>query len=264
MSDETSGASDVYDPPAEVADRIRSLAVPTLLVFDCDGVLAPLVDHADDSVLSDGVRDALVELSRDDRRGTLQPAILSGRSLEGLAQFDFPAGVAVVGSYGNERRGSDDVTLNPDEVERLERIDVAVIDALETAGDGAWIERKPASVVLHVREADDRSGVAALEQLADAADSVPGAVVHHGADVVELMARASDKGTAIERLRSVERPAAVVYLGDDIPDEDAFAVLGEGDLSVKVGPGETVALLRLDGPDAVVELLAELAQNNEV
>ena len=252
------------DPPAAVAERIGALEAPVLLVLDCDGVLAPLVAHADDSVLSPGVRAALVELSREERRATLQPVILSGRSLDGLAQFDFPPGVVVVGSYGNERRGDDGVHLDPDETGRLERIDVAAVAACDAAGEGAWIERKPASVVLHVREADDERGAAALDDLTAAAGEIPGAVVHHGAEVVELMARASDKGAAIDRLRSAERPASVVYLGDDIPDEDAFAVLGDGDLSVKVGSGETVAGVRLEGPEAVVELLEQLVQNSDV
>ena len=44
---------------------------------------------------------------------------------------------------------------------------VAAIVAADRAGAGAWVERKPSSVVLHVRQADDTSGAAALLELAD-------------------------------------------------------------------------------------------------
>jgi trehalose 6-phosphate phosphatase len=46
-----------------------------------------------------------------------------------------------------------------------------------------------------------------------------------------------------------------LYVGDDVTDESAFEVLGERDVSVKVGPGETHAAYRLDGPEDVRELL---------
>ena len=52
-------------------------------------------------------------------------------------------------------------------------------------------------------------------------------------------------------------PGAVLYLGDDVTDERAFAALdpASDDLTVKVGDGETVAAQRVPGPEAVVELL---------
>ena len=52
---------------------------------------------------------------------------------------------------------------------------------------------------------------------------------------------------------------ATVYLGDDVTDEHAFAVLGEGDLGIKVGAGETAASARVDDATAVPEILATLA-----
>jgi trehalose-phosphatase len=50
-----------------------------------------------------------------------------------------------------------------------------------------------------------------------------------------------------------------VFLGDDVTDEEAFAMMGEDDISVRVGDGATVARYRLGGPDDVVSLLERLA-----
>lgn len=261
------GESGQFDSPKAVAAQIAALESPVLLVFDCDGVLAPLVDHADDSRLLDGVGDLLHHLastSLDPARSggesdSLGVAVLSGRSLDGLAQFDFSPAVIVVGSYGGERRDATSTPLDDVERSRLKALVAATDQACGVAGDGAWVEYKPTSVVLHVRTADPADAKRALESLASAQVEVDGSTAHQGSNVLELMARPTDKGSALQRLRSDEKANAVVYLGDDIPDEDAFAVLGVGDLSIKVAAGTTQADRRLADPDAVRELLEHLA-----
>ena len=54
---------------------------------------------------------------------------------------------------------------------------------------------------------------------------------------------------------------AVLFAGDDVTDEDAFAALSpaDGDVTVKVGDGETAAGLRVGSPAEVAELLHALA-----
>ena len=242
------------DDPDQLAAIIAELPAPLLLVFDCDGVLAPLVDHADDSVLTPGVAERLVSLA------TLRPddvgvAVLSGRSLDGLAQFAFDESIIVVGSYGGERRDRDPRPRDDHESELLRRLDDEATRACELAGPGAWVERKPASVVLHVRQADGDTGAKALADLAERQRSITGSQAHAGSAVLELMARPSNKGLALRQLCDDEAPTSTVYLGDDIPDEDAFSVLDAGDIGIKIGPGDTRASHRLQDPTAVSVLL---------
>lgn len=241
--------------PAKLAAEIAALKHPLLLVFDCDGVLAPLVDHADDSTLLPGVGEHLAELSSADH---VVVAILSGRSLDGLAQFDFADGVEVAGSYGGERRGASPPTLTDIELRRLAQLDAIVSDAAEIAGPGAWVERKPTSVVIHVREADPELGRQAIDLARNRQRELSGHECHEGSNVLELMARPSDKGRGLDELREEFEASATVYFGDDVPDEDAFAQLGDGDVSVKVGSGPTIAMRRVADAAAVAELLDEL------
>jgi trehalose 6-phosphate synthase/phosphatase len=49
-----------------------------------------------------------------------------------------------------------------------------------------------------------------------------------------------------------------VAIGDDRTDEDLFAALPEGGVGIHVGPGPSVAELRLRDPEACRALLAGL------
>lgn len=240
-----------------VVRAITGLMRPLLLVFDCDGVLAPLTDHADDSVLQAHVGDHLTRLSL---ASDVTVAILSGRSLEGLAQFDFGDSIVVAGSYGGERRGVPIQALSTDERSLLDALDDIAVEAVEAAGAGAWVERKPTSVVIHVREADHGLGAAAIEAAWTRQGALHGHECHEGSEVLEFMARPTDKGRGLSALRAEFAPGGTVYVGDDVPDEDAFAVLGDDDVSIKVGSNSTIATHRLTDAVEVAELLRRLAK----
>lgn len=252
-------AADTGDPacddPAELAALIAQLDRPLLLAFDCDGVLAPLTDHADSSTLTDGVGDDLAWLARVDG---ITVAVLSGRSLDGLAQFAFDPSIKVWGSYGAEQRGVAQPELTAEESDRLRALDALLTEAARRAGDGAWVERKPTSVVVHVREADAKLSDAALAWARDEQTRLVGHAVHEGSNVLELMARPADKGSGLDALRDEFDAASSVYVGDDVPDEDAFSRLGANDVAIKIGPGQTRAFHRLADPAAMRSMIAAL------
>lgn len=246
----------------ELAAHLDALPPTRLIVFDCDGVLAPIVAHADDAVLSPGVHDSLAALA--DTEGT-SVAVVSGRSLAGLAQFDLPATLDVLGSYGAERRGHDAAPLSDERASLLASLTELTETAAGDAGDGAWVERKPSSVVLHVREADaDRGGVA-LRRVRDAAERLHGVFVHEGKSVVELAVHRNDKGGAIHTLAAEQSPASIVYFGDDEPDEPAFEAVNRmpiDSVSVRVGPRDgTAATHILHDASEIPPLLAALTSS---
>ncbi|MEP6299699.1 MAG: trehalose-phosphatase, partial [Ilumatobacter sp.] len=141
----------------------------------------------------------------------------------------------------------------------LAELDSIAVEAVGAAGPGAWVERKPTSVVIHVREAEPALGAAAIAAARTRQARLHGHECHEGSNVLELMARPADKGRGLTALRSEFRPVATVYVGDDVPDEDAFAVLDVGDVSIKVGAGSTVATHRLPDAGAVADALRRLA-----
>jgi trehalose 6-phosphate phosphatase len=111
---------------------------------------------------------------------------------------------------------------------------------------------------VHVRQVTDRLAAVDLLAQADAAAD-PSLTKKPGKEVLELAVTDADKGTALLRLRDDLGAVATVYLGDDRTDEDAFRALGAGDVTVKVGEGETSARYRIADPATVVVLLEALA-----
>jgi trehalose-phosphatase len=253
-ADEAAGVTR-YDDPAELAGLVASAPRPLLIGLDVDGVLAPLVDHAHDAILLGGTLEAVSAAAQLEG---VHVVVASGRSLEGLAQFGFGPDVIVIGSHGMESRGQPMEGLTDTEMARLARLDELTVAAVERAGTGAWIERKPASVVLHVRQADRALGRAALDLLRSDAEQVDGASAKAGSNVLELFTRHADKGTALVALGAGLGAATTVFVGDDITDEDAFACLGAGDLAIKVGDSDTIATHRLRDPAAVLSWLLAL------
>jgi len=240
--------------PAELADVLRPVLDRALVAFDVDGVLAPIVEHADDAGLSDGVHDALARLAE-----RTEVAIVSGRSLGDLERlFAFPAAVHVIGSHGLEIRGDDRVVLDDDEQATFDQLELLGRKTVEAAGDGAWLEYKPASVVVHTRRADAAASAPAIEAVTRLAGMVDGAQVKPGHHVLELLARSASKGEALLALAERCRRSPIAFFGDDVTDEDAFVMMSADDVSIRVGDGDSVARYRITGPGAVVELLDRL------
>jgi trehalose-phosphatase len=240
--------------PTELAELLRPVLPSALVGFDVDGVLAPIVEHADDARLLDGTNERLTGLA-----ARTEVAIVSGRSLDSLERlFGFPTGLHVVGSHGLELRDAPAMELDDAERATFEQLEILGTRAVNAAGDGAWLEYKPASVVLHTRSADAAPAAAAVDALTNLARNVSGAQVKEGHEVVELLARSASKGEALVALADRLGRSPLVFLGDDVTDEDAFALMTDGDVSVRVGPGDTAARYRLADPDAVAAFVDAL------
>jgi trehalose-phosphatase len=163
--------------------------------------------------------------------------------------------VIIIGSHGWERRwpGESGQTLeiDPSINAALENAFSRAVDAGsgELSGKGeveSRVEKKRASVAVHVRglEPEDARRWLSLvraEWASILSDELELLEFNGG---IEVRARARDKGEALKEL--LERlPGAdlVVYIGDDITDEDVFKKLPDFGIGIKVGEeiGETEA-----------------------
>ena len=224
---------------------------PLMLASDYDGVLAPLVGDPSAAVPEPGVAAVLARLAA---LPGVTVAVVSGRGVEDLQTTSGLSGpFRWIGSHGAEFDGPLPSALAARRDALAEQLRPMVAGV-----PGARLEVKPAAVAVHVRQVSDRAAAAALLARVDAATD-PSLTKKPGKEVLELAVTDADKGSALRRLRAELGPAAVMYLGDDVTDEDAFRTLADGDLGVKIGDGETAATLRIPDPAAAVALLRRLA-----
>jgi trehalose-phosphatase len=240
------------------------LARPRVLVaLDFDGVIAPLVEHREAARPLTGSMTAVRRLARFDG---IDVALVSGRALDSLRRTSGVSdedALSLVGSHGAEaalRHALGDALaaepMTPATNDLLARVVAALHDiAAADPGGGLEVEVKPTGAVLHTRRAPAELAQQATERALAGPATWPGIHVTQGKAVVELAVIQTSKGTALQRIRTAAEVDGVLYVGDDVTDESAFAVLGPDDVSVKVGPGETHAAYRLDGPEDVRDLL---------
>lgn len=247
--------------PEGLAAAVRSFAArPHVLVAtDFDGTLAPLVTDPLTARAAEGGMEAL-------RAAAALPgvtvALVSGRDMDTLALLsgvgsDEP--LVLVGSHGAHSSldvDTGDPLLSLAQEALLGRV-TAEAQAIVARHPGARIEHKPASVSVHTRGIDPTTAAAALEEAAAVPSRHDGVHVMPGKQVVELAVLATDKGTALVHLARVRGAEATLYFGDDVTDERAFEALDPdaGDVTVKVGAGDTAAAFRVEDVTDVVATL---------
>ncbi|MBK5265824.1 MAG: trehalose-phosphatase [Acidimicrobiia bacterium] len=230
----------------ELVDAFRRVAgVPRLLVAcDYDGTLSPIVDDPSTAIPHAPAVVALVELAELKDVGA---AIVSGRSLRTLATFvKTPPSVVLIGDHGAWPSVVDS------EAGQMVAAISEALSAVAADFDGAVVEPKSLGAAFHYRHVSDKDQASAA---ARAVATRFGARVIEGKQVVELVLGEGDKGAAIRRLQLRESYDCIVFFGDDVTDEDVFAVLGDDDVGVKVGDGPTLARYRVADPVEVAQSL---------
>ncbi|WP_293954745.1 trehalose-phosphatase [uncultured Corynebacterium sp.] len=228
-----------------------------LVVSDFDGTIAGFSKDPYQVPIHQKSLKAIKDLSR---MANTDVVILSGRHLEGLAQvLDLGSyDITTVGSHGSED-SSRPRTLTPKEEAELDRIHTElerVIDRVE----GAYVEVKPFHRVLHYIRVSDPDLIKGIE--ARAVDIDTGDLqVTHGKNIIEYSVSKTTKGTWLREYLHRHEPTGVIFIGDDTTDEHGFEVMVEDPnaLSIKVGPGDTAAKMRVRDVDDVGTLLEELA-----
>ncbi|MGV1007975.1 MAG: trehalose-phosphatase [Dermatophilaceae bacterium] len=256
MSEADQDGPALPSPQGAALDRLADAAV-LLVAVDFDGVLSEIVpDRSAARPLPASVR-ALKRLSS--AAGTTV-ALVSGRTLSDLRALAQPTdAMLVVASHGAEVAGVQ-LGLDPAQVHLREEV-IAAMRTVHAQCPGTDLEVKPIGAALHTRMAERDVALRATAAALLGPARLPGAHPIVGKEVVEIRVTTATKGDALTALQQQVRPDATVYIGDDVTDEDAFAVLGEGDVAIKVGPGPTAAHYRLPDPQAVARLLTDLADS---
>lgn len=227
------------------------------LFLDFDGTLVAIADRPDDVRLDPETLVALTDL-KVLLGGAL--AIITGRDIASVDHFLAPLNLSMAGVHGLMRRDAQGRTW-------MSNFDAGLPAAIEQAVSpllqkypGLRVERKYGAVAVHYRDHPELEQVS-IEALENALCGLKETEIKRGKMVVEVKAAGGNKGAAVADFLKEEPFAGrrAVFAGDDVTDEDAFAVVNaRGGISIKVGPGTTIATHRTSGTAEFLEWLRRL------
>lgn len=209
-----------------LAHVARMVGDDGILAFDFDGTLAPIVDVPSAAAMRDATRELLAMI------GALRPVvIITGRSVADVTpRLRGVPTAAIVGNHGVEP--STDMAAARRTVAAWREL----LDAAVGRLPGVVVEDKTYSVAVHYRHAP--SPVAVRDALADACRRLGDSVrVVEGIALLNLIpAGAPTKGDAVRRIQADLAARVALYAGDEVTDEDAFAVLDDArSAGVRIG-----------------------------
>jgi trehalose 6-phosphate phosphatase len=220
-----------------------------LLAFDYDGVLAPLVKEPSGARMRSATRALLRRVARQ-----YPVAVVSGRAWRDCARFLGRMDVTVVGNHGFELGRPVPV---PAAVVRKVRGWRRRLERDLRGVAGVHFEDKRSTLAVHygVGGAD----VAAAERAVyEAANQLEGTRLIPGKRVLNVLPHDfPSKGDAVRALVVRLGADGALVLGDDVTDEDAFAVGAPLVFGVHVGKGPSLAPWRL-GDQADVDVLLKV------
>ena len=258
---------------SDLIDDLRGHAHESAVLFDIDGVLAPIVANAADARVPDEALTLLAGL----RDRYLLAGVISGRGMVDVDRMVPVRGIARGGNHGLEvaapAAGARLVAGADAPVARLRRF-VDEFDAAVLAAHDTWMEDKGASVSLHYREAADPAAAGEwLRSEVRPAALEAGLRTRDGRMILELLPDIDvDKGTALAEIVRAAGARRVLYVGDDHTDADAWRAMrqmaDEGQIAsawcVLADGAEVDAAVRaqadeaVDGTDGVLHLMRTL------
>jgi trehalose 6-phosphate synthase/phosphatase len=233
-------------PSALAAAQARIRAAPSAtLLIDYDGTLVEFAPTPDLAVPDAGLLTLLDALAR---RYVVH--VVSGRRRDTLERWlaALPVGLHAEHGYWSRMRGErwNGAVIDPSSWLPQVR---TILEEYAARTPGALVEEKTAGLAWHYRAADPEFGAAQagdlLLHLATLLSNAPAEVLT-GDHVVEIRPQGVNKGKVVPAVVAHSpRGTLVAALGDDRTDEDLFAALPPGSVSIHVGPAASRADLRV-------------------
>ena len=236
---------------------------PPRLFLDFDGTLSEIVDDPEDAILVPGVGPILRRLA-----SRVSLAFISGRERSDVERRVGVPAATYAGSHGLDIRGPGFAHQVGAEAARVLAALRPRIEALAAAHPGVQVEEKSLGLALHYRRAPQVPSDSLESALHDLVLDQPALRIVRGKMVLELRPAVPwNKGHAVQWL--LDQPEFTgpdgrsIYIGDDLTDEDALAVVRDQGLGIVVrGENDersTAARFALANPGEVMRFLERLA-----
>jgi trehalose 6-phosphate phosphatase len=236
----------------ELLAPLKAAPDRSAILLDVDGVLAPIVQHADDAHMPESTRRPLIEVAR--RYGVV--ACVSGRRASDARRIVSLGSIAYLGSHGSEvlMPGAVAPELDRELQAWTRRVQAFTRDAYDERLRRLRVrlEDKEAIAALHWRGVpDEEEAESAVREVAEAAEKA-GFTPHWGRKVLEIRPPVRiDKGAGIVAMLRNRDLAGALYVGDDATDIDAFHGLSELVEMGRLGTAVRIGVRSDEGPSAL-------------
>lgn len=242
-----------------------------VVFLDYDGTLTAIVQNPEDAVLPTDMRRSLRALSR-----FIPVIIISGRDRRDVEQLVHLDNLIYAGSHGFDITGPDGLNMQHEGgINALPALEAAekMLNVRLGKIKGVRIERKKYAIAVHFRNSASEEIPFIQQAVQRVADEYASLRQTGGKKILELRPDIDwNKGKALlwllGKLDLVSRDYLPLYIGDDLTDEDAFAVLINRGIGILVGDhGEkSFAPFRLKNVKATgsfLQLLVKTVSSNQ-
>lgn len=254
---------DAADKKNRLIDRLADFKIAIFL--DYDGTLTPIMAHPEEALLADGMRRALAVCA-----GKATVAIVSGRDKNNIQDLVNLPQIIYAGNHGFDIEGVGEMPIRyqagVDFIPVLWQF-FEEIQAVLCGISGVRIEFKKLSVAVHYRNVGEDSEQRVIGLTQKMVGQYATLSIIAGKKVLEIRPNIDwNKGRAVEwiveKLNLKQPDICIIYIGDDITDEDAFRTLSDPSVGILVGhhAEKTYAHYRLENPFQVQVFIENLSK----
>jgi len=247
--------------PPGFQDWLGLRARTLMLALDYDGTLVPIYRRPEQACPDPELLNLLGELSQE-----ATVVILTGRDQRNMERWIPAPAITIVASHGAEWRynGRWEPLLFTQKNQNPLKTLTERLEEVFRETPGVIIESKGASVAFHYRLVNRHSQPDILNRFEELVgrwmEDNEAFELLEGKCVKEIRPLGLNKGRALHRVVEMLglSDAPVLAMGDDRTDEDMFRSLGDQDVSILVGAGDTRAAVCLRDVWEARELLKEI------
>lgn len=249
--------------PRALESRLRKARLR--LLTDYDGTLSPIRETPAEALLGQKTRAVLRRIAANDE---IRMITVSGRPSRFLTEQFRGVGISLAAEHGaryfSAARGRWQSLVHSDRREWIGTA-VEIMESYATRVPGSFVERKAYSVSWHYRKSPEEFATQLSRKLRQELESIfvnlPVSVLQ-GKKVIEIRAAEANKGHFVRwwlHTFPLGEDEVVIAVGDDETDEEMFDALPSSAITIKVGPGRTVARYRILRQEDLVPFLARVA-----
>ena len=228
------------------------------LLLDYDGTLVPFARHPQEAMPDNDLLKLLAALGNDAKNNL---TIISGREAATLEKWFKDVPVNLVAEHGAAiKRIEQPWSVEKDIDQSWKPVLRPTLEMFVKRSPRSFIEEKNHTLAWHYRNVEPDLGFTRSRELLDNLFHLirNGQLqVIDGNKVIEIRVAGIDKGVAAKKIVDELNSDFVLVVGDDKTDEDMFRSVADKALTIKVGPGHSVAQYSVTNQTEIIKLLHE-------